>query len=158
MSYNPHATFIHSHSSAPGLAAAGQPADSERTQRMTEVLIVEDEAAVRQALRLVLEEAGYPTQEVEDGLDGLQILWTCPDAKIVLLDHFLPHMNAEQLLVLVSDAGDRLRRHQYIEVTGGGDRLSPACRKLLSSLEIPLVAKPFDIETLLAAVAQAEGR
>lgn len=125
---------------------------------MAEVLIVEDEGAVRQALRLVLEEADYSTQEVEDGLDGLQILWTCPDAKIVLLDHFLPHMNAEQLLVLVSDARERLRRHQYIEVTGGADRLSPACRQLLSSLEIPLVRKPFDVDTLLAAVSRVEGQ
>ena len=125
---------------------------------MAEVLIVEDDGAVRQALRLVLEEAGYSTQEVEDGLDGLRVLWTCPEPKVVLLDHFLPHMDSQQLLVLVSDAGEQLRRHQYIEVTGGGDRLSPACRQLLSSLEIPLVRKPFDVDTLLEAVSQAEER
>jgi hypothetical protein len=76
----------------------------------------------------------------------------------VLLDHFLPHMNAEQLLVLVADAGERLRRHHYIEVTGGSDRLSPACRRLLSSMEIPLAPQPFDVDILLAAVSQAEAR
>jgi PleD family two-component response regulator len=42
--------------------------------RMAEALIVENDAAARQALRLVLTEAGYLTQEAEDGLDGLQIL------------------------------------------------------------------------------------
>ncbi|MBO0810971.1 MAG: response regulator transcription factor [Microlunatus sp.] len=56
------------------------------------ILLIEDDARVRRALRLALEDEGYRVAEASDGADGLSRLYSCPP-DVVLLDLMLPDMD-----------------------------------------------------------------
>lgn len=80
------------------------------------VLIVEDEALIRETLALSLAEEGFEIMVAEDGLTALDLLGgmanasrtTRPDIHLVVLDLMLPGMNGLDLC--------RLLRHQGIDV------------------------------------------
>ena len=55
------------------------------------ILIIDDEAALRQTIRLMLEEAGHTVTEAEDGRTGLRRLGEEP-ADVVLSDIIMPEM------------------------------------------------------------------
>ena len=62
------------------------------------VLLVEDEAEVRQLLKLVLENAGYAVIEAADGEEGLARFLESQDAiRIVLTDVIMPKKNGREL-------------------------------------------------------------
>jgi two-component system, OmpR family, KDP operon response regulator KdpE len=60
-------------------------------------LIIDDEAALRRPLRLMLEQNGYAVHEAENGADGLRFAGTLrPD--VILLDWGLPDMQGIEVL------------------------------------------------------------
>jgi CheY-like chemotaxis protein len=61
------------------------------------VLVVEDDAAMRDCLREILEEEGHPVLLAENGRDGLQQLRRSP-VSVVLLDVMMPVMNGLEFL------------------------------------------------------------
>lgn len=64
---------------------------------MFSILVIEDELAIRELIRLNLEMAGYDVIEAEDGITGLNILRKVnPD--LVLLDIMMPKMDGFTLL------------------------------------------------------------
>ena len=56
------------------------------------VLIVEDEAAIREILSELLRDAGYEVDEAADGLEGVEKFRT-GDYSLVLLDLMLPGLD-----------------------------------------------------------------
>ena len=54
------------------------------------ILLIEDDASVREAVSFVLERAGFTVTGVGDGADGLAVLATRDDFDLVLLDLMLP--------------------------------------------------------------------
>src|SRR5512143_4251231 len=68
------------------------------------VLIVDDEAAIRESLRMVLEFEGYRVEEATTGVEALQIVRDrTPDA--VLLDIRMPEMDGLEALRLMRERG-----------------------------------------------------
>ena len=65
--------------------------------RQRNVLIVDDDALVRETLQFVLEDNGYTVHATASGADALQILEREP-IDIVLSDIFMPGMNGFDLL------------------------------------------------------------
>lgn len=64
---------------------------------MSEILVIEDETAIRELVRLNCELAGYIVREAADGLEGLnEVRKQAPD--LVLLDIMLPKMDGYALL------------------------------------------------------------
>lgn len=66
------------------------------------VLIVDDDAAIRQVLTIILKDEGYPVATAANGLDALEYLRTGPKPGLIVLDLKMPIMNgtefrAEQL-------------------------------------------------------------
>ena len=61
------------------------------------VLIADDEAEIRQLLRLYLEKDGYEVTEAENGSDALNICKT-QNVDMVLLDIMMPNMNGYQVI------------------------------------------------------------
>lgn len=61
------------------------------------ILVADDEAEIRQLLRLYLEKDGYTVFEAEDGSKAINI---CKNEQIdmVLLDIMMPHMNGYQVI------------------------------------------------------------
>ena len=68
------------------------------------VLVVDDEAAIRESLRMILEFEGYRVEEATTGVEALQIVRDrTPDA--VLLDIRMPEMDGLEALRLMRERG-----------------------------------------------------
>jgi len=62
------------------------------------VLIVEDDADIRELLRICLEADGYRVNSAADGLDALQQLQAGTRPALILLDLMTPRMDGEEFL------------------------------------------------------------
>jgi two-component system nitrogen regulation response regulator NtrX len=90
--------------------------DSENSAQAT-VLIVDDESAIRESLRMVLEYEGLKVLEASSGDQGLQqVRRVQPDA--VLLDIKMPELDGLQVLELLRERGYEM---PVIIITGHGD-------------------------------------
>jgi CheY-like chemotaxis protein len=120
---------------------------------MVHVLVVDDDPDLRAVLRSVLEDYGHAVSEAGDGLRALEQLRGSHWPFVVLLDLKMPLLDGAAVLGAV--AGDRslAHRHRFVLVTGSAQTLPPALGTLLTSLDVPLVQKPFDVEALLDLVA-----
>lgn len=122
------------------------------------VLIVDDDEAIRDSLRLVLEDAGYPTLCAEDGTNALARLRESGNGMVVLLDLIMPGMDGEELLLLIAGDADLASRHAYILMTAAQQRLTPSIASTLARVSGSVLEKPFDLDVLLDVVAQAASR
>ena len=117
--------------------------------RKPSVLVVDDDASIRETLHELLADAGYVVNEARDGLKALDHLRKAPEPVIVLLDLMMPRMDGAAVLGAVAGDSGRLRRHAYIMMTAGHQTLSLAFAHLLSDLDVQVIYKPFDIDRLL---------
>ena len=124
---------------------------------MAWALVIEDDAANRETVRLLLEDAGFDVREAADGETGLALLYDAPEPSVVLLDRLLPALGSEGMLGVVA-ADPRLLRHRYLLVTASPERLTPIEREMLAELDVPVIGKPYEVEALLCAVAHARER
>lgn len=127
---------------------------------MTHVLIVDDETAIREALRFLLEDTGHTVTEARNGLEGLALLRTSQQRLVTLLDLNMPMLDGLAVLRTVSQEPLLASLHAYVLVTAFPDRLfsTSLATILLSQLAVPVVRKPFDIDTLLDTVTSAARR
>jgi CheY-like chemotaxis protein len=70
------------------------------------VLIIEDDEAIRDCLRLALELNGFTAQTAANGIDGLDSLATMPRPGLILLDLMMPVMDGWQFLDALKEAND----------------------------------------------------
>jgi two-component system chemotaxis response regulator CheY len=122
------------------------------------VCVIEDHEPTRVTVRYLLEEAGYEVIEAANGLAGYALLTTIPERLVVVLDHKLPALDGCDLLQLVAQDEELRERHAVIFLTASPKRAIEDCEEAMDALDVPLVPKPFDIETLLEAVRRAELR
>ena len=131
-----------------GQAAAGPSAgDLAGTET---VLVVEDDASVRGAVRRMLAKAGYAVLVAENGLEGLA---RCRehegDIHLVLADVVMPTMNGQAF---------RERLHQERPATRvllmSGYTDEKLCSNGVLASDVGFIAKPFNVETLLQRVRQ----
>ena len=64
---------------------------------MERILIIDDEASVREVLKDILEDEGYEVLEAGDGIEGLHLMKT-EVVDLVFLDVWLPHMGGVDVL------------------------------------------------------------
>ena len=60
-------------------------------QKLTNILIIEDDEDIREGVRILLEGEQYQVQEAENGRKGLQLL--TKDTDLVILDIMMPGMS-----------------------------------------------------------------
>lgn len=116
---------------------------------MGRVMVVDDEPAMRMALRLFLEHCGHSVEEASNGEEVLTKLHQArPD--LVLLDMRMPGLDGLQTLKRIRDSDKKL---PVIMVTGynSHDSAGEAVRKGASRY----IVKPFKHEELLEAMTQA---
>lgn len=111
---------------------------------MIHILIVEDERAISDLIRLNLTRAGYECTVAYDGKRAADILES-RDFDLVLLDIMLPYINGYELMEYI-----RPLKMPVIFITAKGD-LTDRIRGLTSGAE-DYIIKPFEIIELLARV------
>ncbi|HJR46209.1 MAG TPA: response regulator [Actinomycetota bacterium] len=111
------------------------------------ILIVEDEEAVRELEKFILEQQGYDVMEARDGLEGLaKAEFRKPD--LILLDLMMPDVSGGRMF-------DEMKRHPtttgipIIVVTG-----KPDAHEMFDDTLGPdnVIMKPFEAETLLGRI------
>ncbi len=111
------------------------------------ILIVEDEEAVRELEKFILEQQGYNVMEARDGLEGLaKAEFRKPD--LILLDLMMPDVSGGRMF-------DEMKRHPtttgipIIVVTG-----KPDAHELFDDAIGPdnVIMKPFEADTLLGRI------
>ncbi len=111
-----------------------------------EVLVVDDEPAVRALLEGLLAEEGYDVRCAGDGLAALAAVdRLCPD--LVVADVMMPRLDGLGLLARLRERGDRT---PFV--------FDSAARSVPPAAGVAFVAKPFDLDCVLAAVASALAR
>jgi DNA-binding response OmpR family regulator len=125
---------------------------------MAGILVVHPDHSIREALRDMLSEAGHTVAEAPDAASGLHHLHATDSGMIVLLDGGLPRPDICPVLAEIRADPGLCARHAYLLLTTNAGRLSEPTRTALEVLGAPVVAMPFDMDSLLAAVAEAECR
>jgi DNA-binding NtrC family response regulator len=116
------------------------------------VLIIDDEAAIRESLQTLLELEGYDVETAENGEEGLARLGDRP-FDLVLLDLALPDRNGLELLPEIRGIDPQL---SIIMITAYGT-VEDAVRAMQSGAN-NFLQKPWDNEKLLADVRAAVSR
>ena len=119
---------------------------------MARVLIVDDDESLRDAVRLILEDAEHEVLEASDGVTALRILRESQERLIALLDMSIPRLNGVELLRAVVADPLLKERHAYLLMTGNQSLLLQQARTLLAETSAKIVAKPFEIADLLALI------
>lgn len=122
---------------------------------MAHVLIVDDDADIRSSMRSILEDVGGHTAlEAVDGLEALELLRSSKQRLVVLLDVLMPALDGIGVLRQVVADKDLATRHAYVLVTVSRHATSADFLSNLA-MDVPVVSKPFDMDVLLATVAEA---
>ena len=116
------------------------------THRCT-VLVVEDDAEVRELLRIALAADGYEVAAVDNGREAMHYLRTHADACIILLDLALPIMDGAQFRR--AQLRDRALAWIPLVVMSGSVDAARHARELGARR---LVRKPLDIDEVKNAL------
>jgi DNA-binding NtrC family response regulator len=133
-------------------AAVISRVDREAAPRAARVLIVDDEAAIRESLQTLLEMEGY---EVETAASGEECLTRIAEQPfdLILLDFALPERNGLEIL---QDIRERDPQLPVIMVTAYGTVENAV--KAMQAGATNFIQKPWDNEKLLADVRAAVAR
>jgi CheY-like chemotaxis protein len=127
---------------------------------MNDVLIIDDEEDIRDALRRVLERAGYRVRAAEDGADGLTQMQQRA-ADIIITDIIMPKLNGVETIAAMRE---RFPGARIIAISGGGNYGASDYQPNAITTSAYLAAankagahiiltKPFDSADLLKAVS-----
>ena len=136
----PEATFIRDVTGRDEFASAGS------------VLIIDDEAAIRESLQTLLEFEGYSVEVANDGEEGLTRIAERP-FDLVLLDFALPERNGIEILREIRERDSEL---PVIMITAYGTVENAV--NAMQAGATNFIQKPWDNEKLLADVRTAVGR
>ena len=113
------------------------------------VLVVEDDADIRQAIAELLEDDGYECMLAEHGLDALETMRRRTPS-LLLIDLLMPVMNGVELITrLRADA--RWSHLPVVVMTAEGQQIIGVD---LDSLNVRVLKKPVDIASLAQVVAR----
>jgi len=126
---------------------------------MPRVMLVEDDDEICDVLQMLFIDEGYTVARAATGMRGLELLRQSPGEGVVLFDYKMPNGDGMYLLNAVAADEWLQRRYAYICLAAANpSRLSAEFTALRNRLEVPYVSKPFDVDTLLVTVRQAEDR
>jgi CheY-like chemotaxis protein len=122
---------------------------------MVHVLVVEDDVATRQMLRMALDDAGYGVSEAPNGEAALRVLRASPYPLVVVLDMLMPEGDGLTVLRAVRDDAHLATGHRYLAMSASPPARLTLPPDLTRLLLRPLISKPFRLADVLAAVEEA---
>lgn len=117
-----------------------------------QILVIEDDKAVRKTICENLRESGYEILEAADGEKGLALLSACPEKPgLVITDIIMPQKEGIETIIAIRKQFPEIK---LLAISGGGRTRNmdflEAAQKLGADMTMP---KPIDIEELEEAVA-----
>ena len=113
-----------------------------------DVLLVEDNAEIREGLREVLEMEGFAVREAPDGAVALEMLRAGPTPALVLLDLMMPVLDGWEVLAILRGTGPDARpRLPVVVLSGVSEAFHVASRYALD-----VVIKPAEVGRLVDLV------
>lgn len=113
------------------------------------VIVIDDDDAIRSAVRRMLERAGYEVRDADDGAAGL-VLQQQQGADLIVTDIYMPGQDGIQTIRQLRAGWPALK----ILAVSGGERGGPADLQehalVLGASRV--LAKPFDMADLLKLV------
>jgi DNA-binding response OmpR family regulator len=119
------------------------------------VLIIDDEEPIRDAVRFILDEAGFAVVEAPDGREGLALLRASDEPRVVLLDLMMPGMSGIELLRALSTEPTVADRHAYIIFSAARAFSAPTLQFFMPGKRLFDLPKPFNLDELIAIVELA---
>jgi two-component system phosphate regulon response regulator PhoB len=120
----------------------------------TEILVVEDEPALRRFLELLLQRSGYAVRVAGDGVEALErVEERVPD--LVLLDLMLPRMDGFEVCRRLR-ARQRTARVPILVLTARATE--EARRRSLEAGADEFIVKPYNPHDLLERIGRRVGR
>src|SRR5216117_2414852 len=120
------------------------------------ILVVDDDAVNRQAMRLLLEREGHEVVAVENGLEAIERLGPASERfDAVVTDLQMPRLGGRALYEQLAEQRPQLA-DRFVFVTG--DRARDETRKFLDECGQPSVMKPYDFNDLITAIAKVAGK
>lgn len=116
---------------------------------MAKLLIIDDEKAIRGALRDILEYEGYSIEEASDGEQGLELV-TKNDYDVVLCDIRMPKIEGLDLLQRATEMG---KGAQFIMISAFGNVETAVEATKRGAFDF--ISKPPDLNRLLVTVRNA---
>ena len=116
---------------------------------MAKLLIVDDEKAIRAALRDILEYEQYEVEEARDGEEGYELIKK-NDYDVVLCDIKMPKMEGLELLL---KAGEMGKKAQFIMISAYGNVENAVEATKRGAFDF--IVKPPDLNRLLITVRNA---
>ena len=118
---------------------------------MARILIIDDEAMIRDLLVQILDREGYETITASDGKDGIKIHRENP-ADLIITDLLMPEKDGlETIMELRRDSQDV----KIIAMSGGGKIDSKTYLQIAETMgAIETLTKPFDLKELLKKVQE----
>jgi CheY-like chemotaxis protein len=115
------------------------------------ILIVEDEAAVRDIVRLHLTGLGYQVETAKDGMEGIALFRKrSGDFDLVLLDLILPRLDGASVFTSLVAQNPHIK---VLLLTGHSGDI--AVHELIDRGALDIIRKPFSLVELSRAVAKA---
>jgi CheY-like chemotaxis protein len=113
-----------------------------------QILIIEDNPAIREVLKMGLEMEGCAVSEAEDGRQALEKLYSVATPNLILLDLLMPGMNGYEFLEEIKkDVLDPISRIPVVVISA----VATIARERLSKAAA-IVGKPVDLETLMSTI------
>jgi CheY-like chemotaxis protein len=120
-------------------------------QKMARILVIDDEALIRDLILKILESEGYETITATDGQDGIRIFRENP-TDLVITDLIMPEKEGiETIMELRRDFKDV----KVIAMSGGGKIDAETYLHIAKTIgAIGTIAKPFDRKEVLKTVQE----
>ena len=122
--------------------------------RPARILVVDDEAAIRDFLARILRRSGYEVLVAGDGAEALEIVRSATPPDAILCDHRMAGMTGPAFHDAVIEVSPELaRRFAFMS----GDIQNPTLQDIAAARGVVLLAKPFDMETVARTVGDLVG-
>jgi CheY-like chemotaxis protein len=116
---------------------------------MPTVLLVDDESAIRSALRKIFERGGITVREASSGRDALDALADDPGISAVVSDFIMPELDGLDFYDALVARSPHLR-NRVVFLTGAAR--DPTVHQPLEERGVPLINKLEDLSIVLDAV------
>ena len=129
---------------------------SDTAEKRLRLIVVDDNADMRESLKMLLEVGGYEVATAPDGRHALELQGTAP-ADVLITDIFMPDIDG---LETINQFRTQFPAVKIIAMSGGGRRAMGA--DYLSTAGVAgadaILEKPFTRETLMQVLRSVESR